>query len=713
MSTDVQHELDTLRDAIRDHNYRYYILDDPAVADVEYDALMRRLRAIEEEHPELITPDSPTQRVGATAAERFAKVRHPQPMLSLANAMNAAELRAWYTRVRRLLGEDSRIAFVVEPKIDGLAMAITYVDGRLEVAATRGDGFIGEDVTANIRTVHSVPLRLRAFAETSECPPGPPPRIEVRGEVYMRIDDFERFNNTQAVAGEKVFANPRNAAAGSLRQLDPQITASRPLHFFAYAVGPVEGVRLRSQWQVLGYLRALGFAVNPDVQRLEDFDEVVAFCETWMSHREQLGYEADGVVIKVDDLGQQDELGVVARDPRWAIAFKFPAREATTTLRDIVVNVGRTGRLNPNAVLDPVVIGGVTVANATLHNEAYVVSRDIRIGDRVTVKRAGDVIPKVVAPLTGARTGEERPWRMPATCPSCGEPIHREPDAADHYCVNTACPAQLVRRVEHFVGRAAMDIVGVGEEQARLFVERGLIHDVADLYALTPPHFEGITGYGPKRIANILAGITASKDRPLDRLIAALGIRGVGGTVAELLARHYHSLDALMAASQEDLKAIAGVGPHTAKEVEDFFRHEPNRALIAKLKAAGLRTEGESESRTMVGTALQSKSLVLTGTLPTLTREAVTALIEAHGGTVTGSVSKKTDYVLIGENPGSSKMVKAQQLGIPTIDEAGLQALLGTGEMAAEPVAAPAVLTAPAGSATPEAGEPSQIGFDL
>ena len=701
MSTDVQHEIETLRDAIRDHNYRYFILDDPSVADAEYDALMRRLRVLEAEHPELITPDSPTQRVGAAAAERFAKVGHPQPMLSLANAMNAEELRAWYARVRRLLGADSPIAFVVEPKIDGLAMAITYADGRLDVAATRGDGLVGEDVTANIRTLHSVPLRLRTFAGTEELPPGPPQRIEVRGEVYMRIEDFERFNNAQAASGEKVFANPRNAAAGSLRQLDPQITAGRPLHFFAYAIGPVEGVRLRSQWQVLQYLRALGLAVNPDVRRLDDFDQVVAFCEAWMSRREQLSYEADGVVIKVDDLGQQDELGVVARDPRWAIAFKFPAREATTTLRDIVVNVGRTGRLNPNAVLDPVIIGGVTVANATLHNEDYVVSRDIRLGDRVTVKRAGDVIPKVVAPVTGARTGAEHAWRMPATCPSCGEPVHREPDAADHYCVNIACPAQLVRRVEHWVGRGAMDIVGVGEEQARLFVQQGLIHDVADLYALTPAHFEGIAGYGPKRIANILAGIQASKDRPLDRLIAALGIRGVGGTAAELLARHYHSLDDLMAASTEELTAIAGVGPHTAKQIADFFRHEPNRALIAKLKAAGLRTEGGPAGPAVVGSALQGKSLVLTGTLPALTREAATALIEVHGGTVVGSVSKKTDYVLVGENPGGSKITKAQQLSIPMLDEAGLRALLG-GEAAPSQDGEPS-----------EQREVSQMGLDL
>ena len=710
-TTDVQHEIEALRDELRDHNYRYHVLDDPTVSDAEYDALMRRLRALEEEHPDLITPDSPTQRVGAAAAERFAKVRHPQPMLSLANAMDGAELRAWHARVLRLLGADTPLAFVVEPKIDGLAMAITYDAGRLAVAATRGDGMIGEDVTANVRTVHSVPLRLRAPPGDDDLPTVLPEHIEVRGEIYMRIEDFERLNTAQAAAGEKVFANPRNAAAGSLRQLDPRITASRPLHFFAYGAGPITGARLAGQWQTLRYLRGLGFAVNPDVQRLEDFDEVVRYCEAWMNRRDRLTYEADGVVIKVDSFAHQQELGVVAREPRWAIAFKFPAREATTTLRAIVVNVGRTGRMNPNAVLDPVVIGGVTVANATLHNEDYVVSRDIRIGDRVTVKRAGDVIPKVVGPLTAARTGAEQPWRMPSACPSCGEPVHREPEAADYYCVNTACPAQLVRRVEHWVGRGAMDIVGVGTEQARLFVERELIQDVADLYVLTPEHFDGIAGYGPKRIANILAGIEASKDRPLERLIAGLGIRGVGGTVAELLARHYPSLDALMAASGDELTAIGGVGPHTAEAVVDFFQHEPNRALVAKLKAAGLRTEGTVPAPA-AGSALAGKTFVLTGTLPTMTREAATELIEAHGGAVTGSVSKKTGYLLVGDSPGGAKYARAQQLSIPILDEAGLRALLQTApQEASGDEQAPRTAEAPAAPATDDV--PAQMGLDL
>ncbi len=472
MTTERNQTLETLREQLREYNHRYYVLDDPSVSDAEYDALMRQLREIEAEHPELVTPDSPTQRVGAAPAERFAKVRHREPMLSLANALNADELHAWYARIQRLLGPDDQIAFVVEPKIDGLAMSITYDNGQLAVAATRGDGTVGEDVTANIRTIQSIPLRLRTGADATN---DLPPRFEVRGEVYLRIEDFEQLNVRQAAANDKVFANPRNAAAGSLRQLDSSITASRPLQFFAYSAARERGQHLRGQWETLNYLRDLGFPVNSDIRRLENFDDVVRFCDDWMTRREQLNYEVDGIVVKVDSFAQQDELGVVARDPRWAIAFKFPAREATTTLREIVVNVGRTGRLNPNAVLDPVMIGGVTVSNATLHNEDYVLSRDIRLGDRVTVKRSGDVIPKVVGPIVSARTGDEREWHMPTACPSCGEPIFREPDAADHYCVNAACPAQLIRRIEYWVGRGALDIVGVGSEQAVLFVEHGLV----------------------------------------------------------------------------------------------------------------------------------------------------------------------------------------------------------------------------------------------
>lgn len=684
-----------LRKSLHAHNHCYYVLDDPTVSDAEYDALLNELRVIEAAHPELVTSDSPTQRVGATPTTAFAKVRHPQAMLSLANAFNEDDLHSWYGRVRKVLGDNQTIAFVVEPKIDGLAMAITYQNGTLAHAATRGDGAVGEDVTANIRTIGSVPLTLGghrpvnreasvtgadAATNAATFPPlthtALPTSIEVRGEVYIRIADFERLNEEQAAAGEKVFANPRNGAAGSLRQLDPRITAARPLRFFAYAVGPVAGVRLRGQWEALGYLQQQGFAVNPDVRRLDDWDAVVTYCRDWMSKRALLGYEVDGVVVKVDSFAHQEELGVVARDPRWAIAFKFPAREATTVLRAITVNVGRTGRINPNAELEPVVIGGVTVANATLHNEDYIRSRDIRIGDRVTVKRAGDVIPKVVGPVVGTRTGTEQPWQMPPNCPSCGEPIQRAPDEIDHYCVNVACPAQLVRRVEHWVSKGAMDVVGVGEEQARLFVEMALINDVADLYYLRAEQFVGIPGYGAKKVAKILEGVAASQDRPLERLIAALGIRGVGGSVAEVLTQHYTTLDALATTTEAELSAINSIGPQTAATIVEFFAHAPNQALIQKLQAVGVRTANAAARAVPQTGVLLGKSFVLTGALPTLSREAATQLIEQHGGNVGGSVSKKTDFLLVGDAPSGAKYIKAQALGVPQIDEAALLAMV-------------------------------------
>jgi DNA ligase (NAD+) len=613
MTTSMEERINMLRTELRQHAYRYYVLDDPAISDAEYDALMRELRELETEHPECITPDSPTQRVGAPPAARFAKVRHAQPMLSLANALDAADLRAWHDRVVRLLGADAPLAYVVEPKIDGLAMAITYEEGRLALGATRGDGTTGEDVTANIRTMHSVPLVLHAPHADAALDPAlvgvVPRRIEVRGEIYMRIADFERLNEQQAARGEKVFANPRNGAAGSLRQLDSSITAGRPLRFFAYGVGPVEGVELRSQWETLRYLRALGFPVNPDIRRLEQFDEVIAYCHEWMARRDALRYEADGVVVKIDSFAQQRELGVVGRDPRWAIAFKFPAREATTTLRNIVVNVGRTGKLNPNAMLDPVNIGGVVVSNATLHNEDYVVSRDIRIGDRVTVKRAGDVIPQVIGPIVSVRDGTEQPWRMPRTCPACGTPVARQPGEADYFCPNRLCPERVVRSIEHWVSQGAMDIVGMGERQARQFVERGLITDVADLYRLSAESFAGIEGYGPKRINNLLAGIEASKTRPLQRVVFALGIAGVGSTIAATLAQRYPSLEALTEVSEAEFASIEGIGPQLAHNIADFFADEQNRSLIAKLHDVGVRPPASAAAPQVTDGPLSGKTI--------------------------------------------------------------------------------------------------------
>lgn len=661
-----------LRDRIRYHNYRYHVLDAPVISDAEYDALMQELRALESQYPELITPDSPTQRVGGAAQERFRKVRHSLPMLSLGNAFNEQDLRAWRDRILRLLGGDEQLAYVVEPKIDGLAISLTYVDGLLTVGATRGDGEIGEDVTANIRTIKSIPLRIPLSGDEQ-----PPARIEVRGEIYLPIAAFEELNERQAAAGERLFANPRNAAAGSLRQLDPTITASRPLRFFAYAIGLVEGKTLRTHWESLGYLQQLGFPVNPDSRRIEDFEEVLAYCQEWMTKRDQLPYEADGVVIKVDSLARQAELGVVGREPRWAIAYKFPAREKTTRLLDVKVNVGRTGKLIPNAVLEPVEIGGVIVKQATLHNFDYVKSRDIRIGDRVIVKRAGDVIPYVVGPVVDIRDGNEQPWVAPTHCPACGEPVEQFDDEVDVYCVNNACPAQLVRTLTHWA--AVMDIVGLGEKQAILFVERGMVRSIADLYRLTPESFFGMEGYAEKRIGNLLSAIEASKDRPLARLIAALGIKGVGSVAAEELARNFRSVDELMAASKEQLEAIEGIGPTTAESIVDFFAVPANRQLIADLKELGVRTERkpeESGTQTSDSDALKGLIFVVTGTLPGMTREEAEQLITSCGGKLTGSVSKKTSYLLAGDDPGTTKINKARDLGVPIIGIEDLQRML-------------------------------------
>ena len=672
MAIDPARRVVELRLAIREADYSYYVLDDPHLTDTEYDALMRELRRLEMNHPELLSPDSPTQRIAGTPAAQFAKLRHPQPMLSLANAMDVAELREWHGRVARLLGATAQVAFVVEPKIDGLAIALTYQDGRLVRGATRGDGEVGEDVTANLRTIGGIPLHLRSPQQT-----GLPlaSSIEVRGEVYMRRADFVALNERLAAAGEKRFANTRNAAAGSLRQKDPQVTAERPLRFFAYAVGPFSGVELQSQWQTLHYLRSLGLPVNSDARRYEDFEAVLDYCRNWMGQREELPFEADGMVIKVDDFAQQRELGVVQRDPRWAVAFKFPAREAVTRLTAITVNVGRTGVLTPNAELDPVVIGGVTVRNASLHNADYISERDIRVGDYVTVKRAGDVIPYVVGPVIALRRGDEQPWSFPPHCPACGTLVERVEGESAWRCPNFGiCPAQLVRKVEHFVSRGAMDIAGIGERQADQFVSVGWINDVADLYSLKAEQFAGVEGYGPKRIANLLEAIEASKQRPLDRLLVGLGIRFVGSVAAADLARHFGNLDAIMAASEADLLAIEGVGPVVATSICSFFQRTESRHLIEKLRAAGLQFTTALAPR--ASDSLTGKLFVLTGTLPNLTREQAGALIQAHGGKLSESVSKRTSYVVAGLSAGS-KLAKATALGVPVLDEAGLLALIG------------------------------------
>ncbi len=667
-TSDAAQRIAALRTQLHEHNYRYYVLDNPIISDSEYDTLMRELRELETAHPDLLTPDSPTQRVGAPPASHFNKVQHPHMMLSLGNAFDEADLHAWHERVRKLLGSDAPLHFVVEPKIDGLAVALTYEHGHLIRGATRGDGEVGEDITANLRTVRSIPLQLRTEERV-------PSLIEVRGEVYMRIAEFEALNQSLSAKGERIAANPRNAAAGSLRQKDPAITAERPLRFFAYAVGVIQGVDIPTQWETLAYLKTLGFAVNEDARHFDCFDDVLGYCHTWMAQRDTLPFEADGVVVKIDDLKQQAELGVVGRDPRWAIAYKFPAREAISKVVHIAVNVGRTGVMTPNAELEPVELGGVTVRNASLHNADYIQQRDIRIGDYVTVKRAGDVIPYVIGPVVDRRTGEEQPYSFPTHCPACGTPLEREEEAAAWRCPNFGtCPAQLTGRVEHFVSRNALDIVGIGEKQAELFVSTGLIHDVADLYALRKEDFAGMEGFKVKRIANTLQAIEQSKQRPLDRLLVGLGIRYIGTVSAQTLANHFGSLDRIMAASQEELEAIDGIGKVLAKSIVDFFAQAANRTLVEKLRAAGLTMTADVVYASQ-GTQLAGSVFVLTGTFPTLTREQATEHIQALGGKVASNVTKKTTYVVAGDSPGS-KLAKAHTLDIPVLDEVGLLALL-------------------------------------
>lgn len=697
---EVAERIEKLRDEIRYHAYRYHVLDDPVISDAAYDSLMRELRELEAEYPELVRPDSPTQRVGAPALDRFEKVEHPEPMLSLDNAFNADEVREWRQRIGRLLPEDVRLEYTVEPKVDGLAVALTYENGAFARGATRGDGYVGEDVTANLRTVPAIPLRVpvprpsggaeeqrsRGAEENSplllrsSTPPllRIPAYLEVRGEVYMPIDAFQELNRRQQERGEKTFANPRNAAAGSVRQLDSAVTARRPLSFWAYGVGPVEGVELHTQGETLSYLKWLGFPVSPDCRVFDNLEAAIQYAEEWIGRRNRLNYQADGVVIKVNSFEVQERLGAVGNAPRWAIAFKAPAEEATTRVRNIGVNVGRTGVLTPYAILEPVRVSGVTVSQATLHNEDYIKERDIRVGDTVVVKRAGEVIPQVLYPLKELRTGDERPFEFPKTCPACDQPAVRPEGEAAWYCVNAACPAQLIRRVEHFVSRGAMDIEGFGEKLAVLFVEKGFIRDVADLYTLKDKREQllAMEGFAEKRVQNLLDAIEASKDRSLDRLIFALGIRHVGGVVAGVLTRYFASIDALMAASEEGIAQIEGIGPVIARSIAGFFSIEHNRRVIEKLKAAGVNTRRGVEPQPMAG-PLEGLTFVITGTLSRPRRE-IEELIERHGGRVTGSVSRTTNYLVVGADPGGTKYEAAQKLGTPMISEEELLRMVGS-----------------------------------
>jgi len=682
-SMDTESRYEELKEQVHLHNYRYHVLDAPLISDLEYDRLLNELKAIEAEHPDWITPDSPTQRAGATPLDKFEKVQHPAPILSLSNAFGADDARAWFERIKKL---DDRVAsakFVVEPKIDGLSVVLHYRDGVFVQGATRGNGEIGEDITANLRTIKTIPLRIPVKTDG----PQPPQYLVVRGEAFIPIDEFEALNQQLADAGLKTYLNPRNTAAGSLRQLDPKLTASRPLTLLVYQIVYAEGGEVpTSQWDLLKYLSALGFPVTDVAKRFDDLEAAIAYTETFETRRNELSYETDGMVIKIDDLNLAADLGFVGKDPRGATAYKFPAMEVTTTLEDIGVNVGRTGVLTPYAVLTAVEIGGVIVERATLHNFDFIAEKDIRVGDRVLVKRAGEVIPYVIGPVVDARTGNEKPYVPPATCPACGEPVEHFEGEVAWYCVNAACPEQLIRNVEHFVSRGAMDIVGLGIKIVEKLIETGKVKDVADIFTLTREDIlDAVTKKDrktkadpPGKIAdNLLESIEVSKGRPLNRLLSALGIRGVGEVMATDLTRHYPDLDALSKATVDELQEIEGVGPNIAEAIVDWFARPANQNLLRKLKAAGVWPVNDQQSAEngQVG-KLDGLSFVVTGTLTGFTRQEIKELIQSNGGKVIGSVSKKTDYLVVGENPGS-KLDKARELGITILNENALRELVG------------------------------------
>jgi DNA ligase (NAD+) len=672
---DPAERIEQLRAEIRHHNRRYYELDAPEIPDAEFDALMRELRALEDEFPDLVTPDSPTRVVGGAPSPAFAAVVHRVPMMSLDNAFDEAELQAWGARLERRLAELGDVAvevgFVCELKIDGLAISLRYEGGSLVQAATRGDGRIGEDVTANVRMIEAIPERL---------PPGSPSVLEVRGEVYMPIAVFERINAAQTEAGLQRYANPRNTAAGSLRQKDPSVTAGRGLAFWSYQLGEVEGgPRLRTHHETLELLRRLGLPVNPEITRLSALDDVYALAKGWEERRHDLDYEVDGVVVKVDDLALRDELGFTSKAPRWAIAYKFPPEERTTLLRDIMVSIGRTGRATPFAVLDPVFVGGSTVGVATLHNEDQVAAKDVRPGDIVIVRKAGDVIPEVVGPVPADRPRGLRRWRFPKTCPVCDTPLVRAEGEADHRCPNEACPARVAGAIEHFASRGAMDIEGLGEQRVHLFAELGMLADVADVYFLDLDRLRGMEGFGDVSIANLRAAVEASKDRPLANLLVGLNIRHLGPASAEAHAAELGHLDRIMDASVDEIAEVEGIGPIIAQSVHDWFADELNRVIVEKLRTAGVNLAGPEKAD--VPPTLAGMSVVVTGTLSAFTRDEVEAAIKAHGGKSPGSVSKKTTAVVVGEGPGASKLSKAEELGVPVLDEAGFVHLLETGAL--------------------------------
>ncbi len=659
--------IEELRKIINYHNYRYYVLDSPEISDAEYDELMRELKQLESEHPELITPDSPTQRIGAPPVEEFGVVEHPEPLLSLANAFSYEELAAWHKRASNLLAGRS-FDLVCEPKIDGLAVALTYVDGLLVTGATRGDGYRGENITQNLRTVRSIPLSV---------PEGAPPRFEVRGEVYLPKAGFKKLNEERAKEGLPLFANPRNAAAGSVRQLDSNVTARRPLDIFIYGLGWAEGKAVPdTHWGIMEYLKSLGFKINPNIALYHTIEEAEGCHQSWVESRERWGYEADGMVMKVNPIAFQRELGTVAHEPRWAIAYKFPAIQGTTRLVDIGVNVGRTGSLNPYAILEPVRVGGVIIHQAALHNEEDIHRKDIRIGDVVVVQRAGEVIPEIVGPVKSRRSGKEKIFYMPSHCPVCGSGVIKPEGEAMHRCPNAACPSQALEQIKHFVSRGAMDIDGVGEKLCQALFKAGLIKDVADLYYLTKEQLLGLERMADKSVSNVLNSIERSKNRPLSRVIFALGILHVGEEYAELLAENFSSIDELAKTSREDLSSLPSIGPKIADSIVAFFRQEGNKRIIEKLRKAEVRLRKEKvEEAKPEELPLVGLEFVLTGKLESFTRQEAEARIKALGGKAGSDVTKETSYLVVGVDPGS-KLAKAQKLGIKTLSETEFLKLL-------------------------------------
>jgi len=659
-----------LREEIAGYDHAYYVLDDPLVGDDVYDKLLDELRAIEAEQPELRTPDSPTQRVGGQPVEGFERYSHREQMHSLANARSAEELEAWEGRVRNLLKrydiEADEITYVTEPKIDGLAISLTYEEGVFVRGTTRGDGRVGEDVTHNLRTIRSIPLRI----------PDAPAVIEVRGEIYFPRSGFERLNEQRAEAGLSTFANPRNAAAGTIRQQDPALAAERPLQIWAYGIGYRDGVEHATHSDELEWLRERGFRVNGEITTQRSGAEVVERCQWGERTRESLDYEIDGAVVKLDDRALWRDLGVVGREPRWAIAWKFPPTTATTKLNKIVWNVGRTGHLIPFAMLEPVHVGGVTVSTATLHNEEDLARKDVREGDEVVITRAGDVIPQVISPLIQRRKGKRlRRAKPPTKCPVCATPTVK-PEGVWTICPNrSGCPGQVLQHIKHFVSKGAMDIDGLGEKQAQRFLEEGLITDVADIYDLSPERLIELDRFGEVSAANLIEAIAGSKQQPFARVLYALGLDGVGAVTASALAFHFGSIEALLEASEEAITAVEGVGPIVAGQIVEQLADERNLELIAALRERGLRLELDADERRAEQGPLQGRTFVITGTLPALSREQAADLIKRAGGKVTGSVSKKTDYVIAGDSPGS-KLAKAQELGTEILDEDGLRALL-------------------------------------